>query len=140
MDRHFTAKQARATKAPKHEIGVGDSDFFAAPVTSRSGISACRLGSHTQRSGGVDPGDRSSSGSHRVNVDHRHGHRQTGHQSLVRGARLSAAKGGVGRGSTHVEGYDVAYSHSGADSQRANDASGGARENRSDGFGSSGPS
>jgi hypothetical protein len=126
IDRHLTAKQARAAKASENKIGVGDCYCFASTITGWPGISAGGFWTDAERSSGVDSRDRSASRAHSVNVDNRHRHRQPSDQSLIRRAGSSAAQRDISRRATHVKGNDVLKPGCGAESQCANDAPGGA--------------
>ena len=55
VDRHFTSEQICSAESSKHEIGIGDGCFLAAPVTRRAGICARRLRAYAQSACGIDP-------------------------------------------------------------------------------------
>ena len=63
IDRKVTAEQRLLIEVAEQEVAIGDGRLGAAPrVASGAGIGTGAGGADAQRSGAVDPGDRSASG------------------------------------------------------------------------------
>ena len=95
--------------AAEHEVGVGDGGGLAAPpVAGGARLRAGRGGTDHQRAAGVDPGDRSTAGPDRVDVERRHPDRVAAdHPPRRRLGTAAEHQAHVGRRAAHVEGDRV---------------------------------
>src|SRR6267378_4505070 len=89
------------------QVGVRDRWQPACAVADRTRVRACRLGTHTQRSGSIEARERSTARAHGVNVDHGHSDWEPGDFRLTAGGRFAIDQGHVGRGASHVKGDDL---------------------------------
>ena len=77
-----------------------------ATISRRSGIRTCTVRAHPQGTSGIDPGDGAASGTHGMDVDHRHRDGDTIHQRIPLSEMSGVAtdQTDIGARSTHVKG------------------------------------
>ena len=85
VDRQVAAEEMLGIHAPEHHLGVGDRRLVAAlGIAGGAGHRAGRARADAEGAAGIDIGDRSAAGADRVDVDHRHQHRQVGDFGVAR--------------------------------------------------------
>ena len=103
----FPPRKRCGLQAAEEQIGVGDRGQRAAAVADGAGIGAGGLGAHAHGSGGVEAGERTSSGADGVDVEHGHPDRETGDFGLTAGLGFAVDECDVGGSASHVEGDDL---------------------------------
>ena len=73
-----STQKSSGLQAAEEQIGVGDGGLRAAAVADGAGIGAGRFGADAQGSGGVEAGERTSTGADGVDVEHGHADREAG--------------------------------------------------------------
>ena len=110
VERDLAAAELVWIQPAEKQVGIGEGGFSAAfCVADGAWRRAGTLRSDTQEAAGVDPGDRTSAGADRPDVDHR---RLDGHAELNLESRRSThlasyEQADIGRCSSDVDGHDV---------------------------------
>ena len=79
----IAAQQSLAPEPAQNQVRVGHRRRFAAPVADRARIGPRALRPHAKRARAIESRDRSAARAHRVNLEHRHRHRQARDRRLI---------------------------------------------------------
>ena len=133
-----SSQETMRLQAAEQEIGIGDGGQRSAAIADGAGLGTGRLGSDAQCTGGIEAGERASSGAHGVNVEHGDAHGQARDLGLGACFGLVVDEGDVGRGATHVEGNQLLAIAEPGGGLGSDDASGRTREHGAHGLTDSG--
>ena len=114
---------------PQHHVAVGDRQRAALAVAGRAGIGAGRFRADLEAAV-LEAADRAAAGRHRVDVHHRRAHPHAGHHRFEHALVGAVVVGDVGRGAAHVEADHLAQADRLAALDGADDAAGGAGQDR----------
>ena len=107
IDGRFFAKAGILRQTSKNHMGIRHRCINStATISRRSGIRTCTVRAHPQGTSGIDPGDGAASGTHGMDVDHRHRDGDTIHQRIPLSEMSGVAtdQTDIGARSTHVKG------------------------------------
>ena len=111
----------------EHRVGIGERERAVVAVADRPGVSAGRLGAHTQAAA-VEREQRSAPCSDRVHVDDRRTDADARHLGLVRPFELAGKMGDVGRRAAHVKADEPFEAGCLSRAGHADNAAGGTRQ------------
>src|SRR5271165_5567852 len=134
VEGEISTEKARELQAAQEEIRVGDGGLRPTAVADGSGIGAGGLGADAQDAGGVEAGERASTGSDGVNVEHGNANGQARDLRVGRGVDRAFDERDVRGGAAHVEGDDAIESASAGGRGGADYTSGRAGEDCANGL------
>ena len=136
LDLQVAAEELLGVEPAQHHLRIGHRRLGAAlAVAGRAGIRAGRARADAERVARVDIGDRAAAGADRVDIDHRHQHRQLRDLGIARVLDPQLAvldHADVGGGAADVDGDDVLRAARLAGPAPADHAAGGAGEQQAD--------
>ena len=134
IEREVSAEKTRGLQAAEEKIGVGDGGLGAAPVADRAGIGSGGFGADAKNAGGIEAGERASSGADGVNVEHGNADGRPSDLSVGGSVDRTFDERDVGGGASHVEGDDAVEAAGAGGGGGADHASGGAGEDGANGL------
>ncbi len=107
IELHPAAEEIRSDQTARDQVGVGHGTQIAAAVACGTGIGARAVGPDLERAAGVDPRDRTTTGTDGVNVDHGRAHRVSVGMTQGADSRAVVEHRHVGRSPAHVKGDET---------------------------------
>ncbi len=123
------AREEARLQLAEHDVAIGDGERPAAAVAGGARIGAGRFRADAIARA-VEAADRAAARRHGVDMHHRRAHAHAGHHRLEAALVFARVMRDVGRGAAHVEADDLVESPHLGGAHGADDAAGGARQDR----------